>query len=81
MELRDATPLQRSAFADAVEILSELHSNGVSLKSITRALECSEDEFSRAHSYMKGAYYARNLPPRYAPLSAFKYKEEIDAKP
>jgi len=73
MEAKDATSRQRSAFADAVEILNELASNGVSLKSITRALEFSDDEYARAHLYMTWAYYARNLPP--------KYKEEIDAKP
>ena len=73
IEPKDATSRQRSAFADAVEILNELYSNGVSIKSITRALEFSDDEFSRAHAYMTGAYYARPSAP--------KYKEEIDAKP
>ena len=81
MEPKDATSRQRSAFADAVEILNELASNGVSLKSITRALEFSDDEFSGAHLYMTWAYYAHPSTPYYARLSAFKYKEEIDAKP
>lgn len=54
--MTDATSRQRSAFADAVEILNELHQQGIPTEAILRGMQFTENEYWRAKKYMSDVH-------------------------
>ena len=56
---KDPTARQRSAFSDAVEILNELHNEGVPHRKIIEAMEHSLREYGNATDYINAVYFAK----------------------
>lgn len=54
-EPKQATSRQRSAFSDAVEILNELHHEGISTSEIAKAMEWTGLEIHSAGVYLTRA--------------------------
>lgn len=58
-EPKQATPRQRSAFSDAVEILNALFDEGISHREIIKAMEWSGHQIHVAGFYMSLASIAK----------------------